>query len=181
MKRLVASIILALFMTFGVVLIAGCLPPAPKPVTPTPAPLPPPVQEKPPTGIIKDLAYVKGMVSVYSDDADPEPEGIQIVFLWYDTKSEWIIFRNITISVDIELYQRGFDFKTGQYLLGRCIYKGQAQIDSSLASIRIPFEDINATYIPGFRYGSLAKLTIHTPKQGDYSVEAFITADFGFD
>jgi hypothetical protein len=159
-------------------LLTGCAPP--ETVTPTPQALPGST-EKPSGGIIKYLAYIEGSGFGYSDDADPEDEGIQISFLWYDTKSEWIVFRNIPISVDIELYQRGFDWETGKYTLGRCIYKGRAQIDSSLSHIRIPFEDINATPTGGYTTGSLAKVTIHTPQQGDYSIECVIVVDFQVD
>ncbi len=132
---------------------------------------PPATENKPEGKLIRDLAYIEGIVYGYSDDADPEDEGIQIGFLWYDTKSKWIIFRNIPISVDIELYPRGFDWETGKYTLERCIYKGEAQIDSSLSHIRIPFEDINATPTGDYTPGCLAKVTIHTPQQGDYSIE----------
>jgi len=178
MKRLVASIILAVFMTLS---FGACAPPetvmappgetAPVPTSPTP--------EKPATGIIKDLAYVKGMVSGYSDDADPEDEGVRIIFLWYDTKSKMIFFSNIPISVAIELYPYGYAFKAYEDMLGRCIYKGKVQINSSASEIRIPFEEIDAipTKEPG--YGSLAKVTIHTPQQGDYSIE--VTSSEGFE
>lgn len=149
--------------------------------TPPPPPPPSPAAQKPPTNIIKDLAYIKGSIFGYSDDADPEDEGIEISFLWYDTKSTWIIFKNIPISVDIELYPRGFDMKTGKYTLGKCIYKGEAQIDSSLSRIRIPFEDINATPAGDYTPGSLAKVTIHTPQQGDYSIECVGVVGFEAD
>jgi len=172
--KAIRKVFLVILLVSSIALGGACAPTAPPP---TPAPLPSPAPEKPPTNIIKDLAYIKADGFGYSDDADPEDEGVEIGFLWYDTKSKWIIFDTVPISVDIELYQRGFDFKTTQYVLGRCIYKGQAQIDSALARIRIPFEDINATP-KSFNYGSVAKLTIHTPKQGDYSIDAIVAVDF---
>ena len=179
---IVKTLLIAILLVLG-----ACVPTAPPPVRPkplpppTPAPLPSPAPEKPPTNIIEDLAYIKAGGGHYTDDANPEPEGVMINISWWDTKSEMIIFRNIPISVDIELYQRGFDMKAGEYFLGRCIYKGQAQIDSALEDIRIPFEDINATHIQGFHHDTLAKLTIHTPEQDDYSIESIIHADFGLD
>jgi len=177
------QIIIGILLGAVLLVLGACAPvltPAPEESAPsaeetTPALSPAP--EKPPTNIIKDLAYIEGSGFGYSDDADPEDEGVQISFLWYDTKSEWIIFRNIPMSVEIELYPRGFDMKLGEYTLGRCIYKGQAQIDSSLSRIRIPFEDIKATPTTDFMF-SVAKVTIHTPQQGDYSIEFVVAVSF---
>ena len=179
----VAITIISLILAMAVGL-SGCVTPPRAPLPPPGAPetpIPPaPAPEKPPTNIIKDLAYVEGWGGGYSDDADPEDEGVEIGFQWYDTKSDWITFRNIPISVDIELYPRGFDFKTGEYTVERCIYKGEAQIDGSLSHIRIPFEDINAMPITDFMF-SVAKATIHTPQQGDYSIEFVVLVSFELD
>lgn len=164
----------------GIVLIGRCLPPPPKIVTPT-SEAPPPAQEKPEGKLIKDLAYVEGSGFGYRDSAVPEFTGVQISFLWYDSKSNLITFSNIPISVDIELYPRGFDFNTGKYTLEKCIYKGQAQIDSSSSYIRIPFKKINAAPTTTAMYFSVAKVTIHTPQQGDYSIEAPVGLDFKLD
>jgi hypothetical protein len=166
--------------------------PAPEPLQPTtvaptstltpsppsiPTPKPTPTLQPAPNLII-DLAYVEGSGFGYSDDADPEDEGVQISFTWYDTRSEWIFFSNVPMSVDIELYPRGFDFKTSQYTLGRCIYKGKARIDSSSSKIRIPFEEIDAIPTGKFMTGSLARVIIHTPQQGDYSIEVVVVEGF---
>ncbi|MBA7578819.1 hypothetical protein ES708_20684 [subsurface metagenome] len=177
-RAMIITLILA--MALGLVGCTSVNPPAAPTPTPMPAPLPSPTQEKPKENLITDLAYIKAGGGHYTDDADPEPEGVRINISWWDTKSEMIIFRNIPISVNVELYQRGFDMKAGEYLLGRCIYKGQARIDSALGAIRIPFEDIDATHIQGYHHDTLAKLSIHTPEQGDYSIEGIIAADFGF-
>lgn len=174
-----AHAIIGTLLAAMLLVLGGCAS-VPSP-PPTPPQLPSAGPEKPPTNIIKDLAYIEGGGSGYSDDADPEDEGLEIYLQWYDTKSEWITFRNIPISVDIELYPRGFDFETGEYTLGRRIYKGEAQIDSSLSHIRIPFEEINATPTGDYTTGSLAKVTIHTPQQGDYSIECVVVMDFEID
>ena len=181
------QIILGTLLVAVLLVLGACVPTAPPPVRPkplpppTPAPLPSPPPKKPPTNVIEDLAYIKAGGGGYSDDADPKPEGVEIRISWWNTKSEVINFSNIPILVDIELYQRGFDMKAGEYLLGRCIYKGQAQIDSAPGAIRISFEDINANHIQGYHHDTLAKLSIHTPEQGDYSIEGIIAADFGLD
>jgi len=150
-----------------VLLIGQCLPPAPKPVTPTPEPLPPPT-EKPSGGIIKDLAYIKGWSSMYSDDADPEYEGIGIHITWLDAKSEPIYFRNIPMSVSVEIFTYRGNWEQKEIM--RCVYKGNVQIDSSSSRIRIPFEDINADPNTDDQFG-MGRVVIHTPKQGDYSIE----------
>jgi len=178
MKTVIKTSLGVLLLVTSLLLVA-CVPPAP----PTSPSLPPPASEKAPTDIIKDLAYIEGSGGGYTDDADPQYEGVEIRFLWYDTKSELITFRNIPISVEMELYPRGFDFEANKYTLGKCIYKGTAQIDSSLSQIRIAFEDIEATAItdPAQSIGkmlSVAKVTIHTPQQGDYSIEFVVAQSF---
>jgi hypothetical protein len=182
MKTVIKTSLGVLLLVTSLLLVA-CVPPAPPPVHPEPLP---PAPEKAPTDIIKDLAYIEGSGGGYTDDADPQYEGVEIRFLWYDTKSELITFRNIPISVEMELYPRGFDFETNKYTLGKCIYKGEAQIDSSLSQIRILFEDIEATAItdPVQSIGkmlSVAKVTIHTPQQGDYSIEFVVAQSFELD
>lgn len=151
----------------GVVLIAQCLPPAPKPVTPAPEPLPPP-PEKATHKIIEDLAYIKVIGLGYSDDADPEKEGVEISFLWYDSKSELIFFRNIPVRVSIEIFTYEHDWKTDKYAPIRSVYKGQAEIDSFSSEIRIPFDHIKADPRVDKKFGML-QVVIHTPEQGDFS------------
>lgn len=160
---------LGVLSIIGIVLIGQCLPPAPKPVTPTPQPLPPP-REKPSGGIIKDLAYIKAGAFSYSDDAEPEPEGIDISFFWYDTKSERIYFRNIPVLVTLELFTTEYNWETHEEEIVRSVYKGKVEIDSWKSDIRIPFEDIKANPNIDRQFG-VGKVTVHTPQQGDYYPE----------
>ena len=87
----------------AVVLIGQCLPSAPEAVTPSPEPLPP-APEKTTHKIIEDLSYIKVIGLGYSADADPEKEGVKIRFLWYDSKSELIYFRNVPMRASIEIF-----------------------------------------------------------------------------
>lgn len=122
--------------------------------------------------IIKDLAYVEAIGLGYSDDADPEDEGIEINLIWYDSKSELIFYFHVPIVVDIELYTTHFT-TAFERELEDCVYTGKAHIDSSASDIRIPFEDIHIA--PSQRADIReARLTVHTPQQGDYDVDCGI-------
>lgn len=150
-----------------VLLLTGCAPP--ETVTPTPQALPAPT-EKPSGGIIKDLAYIKAVNIPYSDDADPEWEGYDINLFWCDTKSELIHFRNIPVLVNIELFTAKYNVETKQREIVRSVYKAEAQIDSSLSRIRIPFKDINVDPDVDDCSG-IGKVTVRTPEQGDFSFD----------
>lgn len=155
----------------GVVLIGQCLPPPPETVTPTPQPTPAPLPEKEKDKIIKDLTYIKAYGwMTYSDDADPEDEGIEIHLSWFDSKSEFIYFRNVPVSVTIEIFTTKFNLETGKSEPDKRVYKGELQIDSSGAEIRIPFETIKADPKIDRQYG-IGKVVIHTPQQGNFSDE----------
>jgi len=159
---------LAVVAIVGIMLIGQCLPPPPETATPTPELPSPPTQEKPEDKLIRDLTYVTIVGYGYTDDADPEYEGVQIGFLWYDSKSEQIYFRNIPMLVTIELFTTKFNPKTMKSEPDRSVYKGQAQIDSSLSHIRIPFEHIKVNPSIDHQFG-MGKVTVHTPQQGELS------------
>lgn len=156
-------------VVIGIVLIGQCLPPAPETVTPTPQPLPSPT-EKPSGSIIRDLAYVSTMSSLYSDDADPDYEGSLIYIFWLDTESKPIHFRNIPVSVSVELFVGKPTLTPTEKDIVRSVYKGEVQIDNSTSNIRIPFEDIEVNPNVDGCWG-LSKVTVHTPQQGDFSSE----------
>lgn len=155
-----ALVSLAVVVLACVLLLTGCAPPA---------------MEKPSGGIIKDLAYIKAGSRMYSDDADPEWEGIAIYILWYDSKSELVSFRNIPVSVTIEIFTYDMNWETGQKEIIRCVYEGEVQIDGSGTDVRIPFEDINANPDTDKNFG-IGKVIVHTPQQGDFSNEFQVLA-----
>jgi len=171
------TLIIAGTLLVAILLVLGaCVPTPPPPVRPkplpppTPAPLPSPAPEKSSTNIIKDLAYIKALGILYSDDADPESEGIDIHIAWYDTKSEDVHFRNIPMLVTIELFTAKYNVEVKQREIVRSVYKAEAQIDSSLSRVRIPFKDINVDPNADDCSG-IGKVTVHTPQQGDFSFD----------
>lgn len=165
----------AVLGVIGIVLIGQCVPAPPETATPSPELPPPPTKEKPEGKLITDLAYITAYGLGYSDDADPEYEGVQIYFQWNNSKSEYIHFRNIPMLVTIELFTSKINVETLKYEPIRCVYKGQAEIDSSSSYIRIPFEHIKADPNIDDNKGIL-KVGVHTPKQGDFSLEGYVWA-----
>lgn len=132
--------------------------------------VPLPIIDKTEENVIKDLAYMKAVGTVYSDDADPEWEGAEVTLLWYDSKSELIFcyrYKDIALQVTIEIFAR----KSGVYPMRftECVYKGEAELNYPF-NIRIPFEHINAN--PQMHSSSgIANIVVHTPQQGDFSIE----------
>ena len=161
----------AVVILVSALLLTGCAPPE----TVTPTPQPPSSTEKPSGGVIKDLAYIKAGSRMYSDDADPEWEGIAIYILWYDSQSELVFFRNVPVLVSIEIFTYEMNWKTGQKEIIRCVYRGETQLDSSGTDIRISFEDINANPDTDKNFGT-GKVIVRTPQQGDFSHEFQVLA-----
>lgn len=160
------QIIIGILLIAVLLALGACVP---TPVSPKPQ-LPSPVVENPPGNVIRDLAYIKGFGMGYTDDADPESEGVDIGFSWYDSRSRLIDFTGIPISVTVELFTRKINTKTGNWETAKCVYRGETQIGSSLSEIRIPFDDMQ----DGAKLDStigIGKATFHTPQQGDLFVE----------
>ncbi len=122
------------------------------------------VTEPPPTPeelrakqVIKDLAYIKASSLPYSDDADPEYEGISIFVSFYDSKSEFIPFTGVPVNVTVEMY-----------MSTKLIYRKQVVMNSSRGfleeALRIPFEALPTAGDP---YPILA-VVVTTPTQGDF-------------
>jgi len=126
-------------------------------------------------GMIKDLQYIRILTSTYSDDADPEPEGVSIDIMYYDSKSESINFRNTPVFVHIELYgyrERPpfeFDHNKMERVYGASIIMDHSMTMSEMFGkyIRIPFEDISIDQTKYDRYGTV-KVTVETA-QGTFS------------
>lgn len=166
---------LGYFMLFfiALILMVSCAAPAPAPL-PKPAPAPLPAEapkthpEEAEENLIRDLAYMKAACKLYSDDADPEWEGSEISLLFYDSKSDLIFstkFKHITLHVTIEVLAREEPFED----FTECVYKGESQVTFPF-DIRIPFEHTNAdpqTHLPL----GIANIVVHTPQQGDFSIE----------
>ncbi len=117
--------------------------------------------------VIKDLAYILISAGSYTDDADPEPEGISLRINFYDSKSERITFKNIPVTVTIELY----GYRDSLWLLkgekGELVYHEQITIDYSNENIRRPFEEIAVDQNKYDDYGTMG-VTVTIPEQGSF-------------
>ncbi len=162
------SLIITGTLLIVILLALGACEPAPTPAT-TPAPTPTPTPT--PTNIIEDLAYIKAIGGEYSDDADPEPEGAEITILWYNSKSETILFDSVPVKVTIEILAANSEKFPRSF--NESVYKGEHSIDNNHSNIRIPFEQIKAnTEIHNL--AGRANIAVHTPQQGDFSVEGVL-------
>ncbi len=137
------------------------------------------VTEPPPTPeeleakqVIEDLAYIKASVRNYSDDADPEPDGISLGISFYDSESRLISPSNVPLIVTIKLYYLGHPVADYQKDVRLLMYEDKLTINYSISQgIKIPFESLSV------RSGNLtsfnqveAQVTVTTPNQGDFSV-----------
>ena len=119
--------------------------------------------------VITDLAYIKtSFVYPYSDDADPEPEGISIKASYYDSKSNSITPNGISVEVTVELY---WYTNYPSIYQNRVIveYPAYSGVSFSLPKevVRIPYKDIQAKP-SGMTRGPILILTVSTPKQGTF-------------
>jgi hypothetical protein len=126
------------------------------------------------SGFIKDLSYIDVLAIGYSDDADPEYDGVAIDILFYDSKSESISFHDIPIAVDLELFGYRDPLVMFDSNYGEVIYEGSVRLDHSMrlgemfgGYIRIPFDDIQANAEIYEPFGTLS-LVVSTPEQGDF-------------
>lgn len=120
---------------------------------------------------IKDLAYMNVQVTDYSDDADPESDGVTVQLLLTNTKGKYIYFWNVPLLVDIELYagkknpNPPFDLQDL-----KCVYRGQATTRSINDDIKIPYDEFEIDPHGYEEYG-IAKIVVHTPEQGDFTFD----------
>ncbi len=125
--------------------------------------------------IINDLAYIKIMCLPYTDDADPETDGISIDINFYNSNSENISFENIPITVNIKLYSSKPNWDTGEYeIVEPSIYEGIVKVDHSMRLsemfgnyIKIPFENIGPLPDEESTMG-ISIVTLITPLQGSF-------------
>lgn len=116
-----------------------------------------------PTGIIRGLAYIRTWVWTYTDDADPDFDGIDIYLGFRDSERGAIQFTGVPVLVTVKLY---WDMNSLP------IYWEQVTISRSLGIseklLRIPFEDFeqrhsNVTAVP------IVKVLVTTTAQGDFT------------
>jgi len=112
---------------------------------------------------IPDIAYIQADAIGYSDDDDPQNEGVAIDIQFYDSESEPISFSNIPMSIYIELiaFEDSMDlFETDA--VGEIVYEGNVSIDHSMRIgemlgnyIRISFDDIQVARSKYYQYGKV--------------------------
>lgn len=116
-----------------------------------------------------ELSYIRAMAVSYTDDADPQYEGIAIDISFYDERSESINFSNIPISIQIELYGYHDILDTFEITKSEKVYQGSVNIDHSMRLgemfghyIRIPYEQINIDRSIFINFGTMV-VTVETP------------------
>jgi hypothetical protein len=161
------SIVVAILVS--ALFVIGCTPP--ETVTAPPGgTTPPPAQ----SSKIEDLAYITILTSSYSDDPDPEADGIALDVSFYDSKSEPVTFRDIPVTVTIELYGYSDVLDTFNHEKMELVYQQQVTVDHSMRIsemfgkyIRIPFENVTVDQSKYCEFGTI-KVTATTPEQGDF-------------
>ncbi len=141
--------------------------------------VPPPTSEELEANqIIEDLAYIKAsFVLPYSDDADPEYEGISISVSYYDSKSEEITPNGVSVEVTVELYwyTDSLPIYNKKFIVE---YPAYSSLSISLPKevVRIPFEGIQKRPSGMSKYqGPILILTVKTPNQGNFKDQETIS------
>ena len=127
-----------------------------------------------PEETIPDLSYIETAAVGYSDDADPQDEGIAIDIQFYDSTSQPITFSGIPFTAKIELYAFTDPLQMLEANQGELVYTGSLLLDHSMTigemfgnNVRIPFDAIAidpSTYEP---FGSV-KVILETDRQGSF-------------
>lgn len=125
--------------------------------------------------VIPDLAYIKTFAGGYSDDADPEEEGITIDISFYNSKSEIIQFTGVPLEITIRLFAYRNPLDSLNKTNGELVYDGTLVIDHSMKLgemfgeyIRIPYSEIQVDRGIYSQFGSLMVI-VKTPSQGEFS------------
>lgn len=120
---------------------------------------------------LEDLAYIGALVDNYSDDADPEPEGIWLMIFFYDSKSKLITFKDIPLIASIKLYD--LELYPPSHPSREFMYQDTVTIDHTVglgAEIRIPFKGLKNYFHTSSDHTVEVQVTVATPNQGDFSV-----------
>jgi hypothetical protein len=128
-------------------------------------------------GEIESLAYIKIMASGYTDDADPEHDGVAIDISYYDNKSEIIDFKNIPLNVTIQFYGYHSVAETSDHDKMILVYEKAVTVEHSMRLnemfgkyIRISFDEISVDSNKYYKYGTV-KVTVNF-KQKEFSDDA---------
>ena len=132
--------------------------------------------------VIEDLAYIEVRAGSYTDDADPESEGISLYITFYDSKSERIVFQDTSVTLSIKLYgyRNTSDYNSRQNR--ELVYKEELLVDIpatdstglvplllpwDIVTKKIPFEKIAVDQSRYIKWGNI-EVIVTTPQQGDF-------------
>ncbi|MFA5743140.1 MAG: hypothetical protein WCX77_03245 [Candidatus Paceibacterota bacterium] len=128
---------------------------------------------------IDGLAAIRISGGIWENwDADSEKDGPFIEIVYLDNRGEIIVSDeavNLPISADVKIFST--DMSNHSFKKGRLVYSAHYSKDQIIFGnilyprIRILKEQININPEVDYPYG-YASVTIHTPKQGDYSDES---------
>jgi tetratricopeptide (TPR) repeat protein len=126
------------------------------------------------TQAIEDLAYIKTLVLPYSDDADPDYEGISIHISYYDTKSEAITPSGVFIDFTVELHYWGSNrppFYQNRFTVEYPYYSDPLfpLFPFPEELVKIPYSDIPIK--PSLNSKLTLVLIMDTPGQGEFRVQ----------
>jgi len=134
--------------------------------------------------VIEDLAYIKAVPGPYSDDADPEADGVDVSLSFYDSKSKRIAPSGVSVEVTVELYwytnhppiyQKRFILEYP--IVENPVYSPWGAVGGSRRVARIPYDSVGEKP-SGMTRGPILILTVNTPKQGIFEVQNTISRLF---
>lgn len=144
------------------------------PLNAVPAAQTTPQQRATPGETVPELAYIETAAVGYSDDADPQDEGIAIDIQFYDSTSQPISFSGIPFTAKIELYAFTDPLQMLEANQGEIVYSGSLGLDHSMTMgemfgnyIRVPFDAIAVDPSTHQPFGRV-KVIVETPLQGSF-------------
>ncbi len=171
-KHKTIATLAAIIVIASVVMFAGCV--EREPITPTSSPVPSPTAKKEIPGLAYTTVYAWG----YTDDADPEYDGLKVIVYFFNQKSEIISFRNTECTMAIKIYTTKYE--NFERVKDQLVYEGMATFNNNMEQIRIPFEAIPVepeygeySSLPLNQYGTM-EVTVHTPAQGDFHSDTLV-------
>mgnify|MGYP001569822398 CR=1 FL=1 len=123
---------------------------------------------------IPNLASIRISGGIWENwDADIEKDGPFIEVVYLDSYGEIINGEGVPISADVKIFTK--DMSNYPYKKGRLVfsasYSNNQIIPGLYPKIRIPKEEMSINPSVDYKYGYVS-VTIHTPKQGDFSTES---------
>jgi hypothetical protein len=123
---------------------------------------------------VNDLSYVQTLAIGYTDDADPEYDGISVDITFFDSKSEIISFSDIPFNLKIEIYAYRDPLNMFDFHQGDLVYEGSISLDHSMRLgemagnyIRIPYNDLPIDMSRYQPFGTM-RVVVSLPAQGEF-------------